>query len=86
MPKIYVENEFNINDIDEIREMAERFFNKDIDYIGEIIEDSGSIIYLYNQQVLKVNPNGQIEYFNPLEESVVERNLYTSLNYAKTFI
>lgn len=86
MPKIYVENEFNINDIDEIREMAERFFNKDIDYIGEIIEDSGSIIYLYNQQVLKVNPNGQIEYFNPLEESVVERNLYTSLNYAANFL
>ena len=86
MPKIYVENEFDTNNIDEIREMAERFFDKDIDYIGEIIEDSGSIIYLYNQQVLKVNPNGQIEYFNPLEEFVVERNLYTSLNYAANFL
>lgn len=86
MPKIYVENEFSINNIDEMRKTAEEFFNKDIDYIGEIVEDSGSIIYLYNQQVLKINPNGQLEYFNPLEEHIGESNLYTSLNYAANFL
>lgn len=86
MPNVYVENEFNTYDIDEIRNLAQKFFNRDIDYIREIIEDNGSIIYLYNQQVLKINPNGQLEYFNPLEEPVLERNLYISLNTAAEFL
>jgi len=86
MPEVYVESELNTNNIDEMRNIAEKFFNKNIDYIREIVEDSGSVIYLYNQQVLKINPNGQLEYFNPLEEPVLERNLYISLNTAAEFL
>ncbi len=86
MPLIYVQNELNIHNIDEIRSIAEKFFDKDIDYIREIIENNGSILYVYNQRVLKINQNGLLEYFNPLEAPVKERNLYISLNTAAEFL
>lgn len=86
LPKVYVENELDIYNIDEIRNIAEKFFDKDIDYIREIIENNGSILYVYNQRVLKINQNGLLEYFNPLEAPVKERNLYISLNNAAKFL
>ncbi|NMB27028.1 MAG: hypothetical protein GX987_03105 [Tissierellia bacterium] len=86
LPLIYVENELDVYDIEQIRSISEKFFNKDIDYIREIIEDSGSIIYVYNQRVLKINQNGLLEYFNPLEEHIEERNLYISLNTTAEFL
>lgn len=86
IPLVYVENELNVSNIEEIRNIAEDFFNKDIDYIREIIENNGSILYIYNQRVLKINQNGFLEYFSPLEEPVRERNLYISLNTAAEFL
>lgn len=86
LPVVYVENELNIYDIEKIRDIVKKFFNRDIDYIREIIENNGSLIYVYNQRVLKINGNGQLEYFNPLEEPVKERNLYISLNTTAEFL
>ena len=67
MPLIYVENELDVDDIDGIREIAEAFFDKDIEYLREIIEGNGSILYIYDQRVLKIYQNGLLEYFHPLE-------------------
>ncbi|GMG98091.1 hypothetical protein EN5CB1_29170 [Tepidimicrobium xylanilyticum] len=86
LPIVYVENELKTDDIEEMRGIAEIFFKKDIDYIREIIENNGSILYLYNQKVLKINQNGLLEYFSPLEEPVKERNLYISLNTTSEFL
>ncbi|NLV77395.1 MAG: hypothetical protein GX023_10545 [Tissierellia bacterium] len=86
VPLAYVENELIPNNIEEVRIIAEKYFNKDIDYIREIVENNGSIIYVYNQKVLKINPNGLLEYFSPLEELVKERNLYISLNTVADFL
>ncbi|MCF6464431.1 hypothetical protein [Clostridium sp. Cult2] len=86
MPLVYVENELDIDDIEEVRSIAEMFFKKNIDYIREIVENNGSILYVYNQKVLKINRDGLLEYFSPLEEPVKERNLYISLNTASEFL
>lgn len=86
IPTVYVQNEIKIEDREEIRNIAERFFNKDIDYLREIVERNGSTIYIYNQNVLKIYKNGYLEYFSPLEEPVRERNLYISLNTIANFI
>ena len=86
MPKVFVENELDINDIDNVRNIAKVFFDKSIDYIREIIENNGSILYVYNQKVLKINNNGLLEFFNPLESTIKERNLYLSLNTASEFL
>lgn len=83
---VYVENEIRNLDEDKKEEMAEKFFNKSIDYIREIVENNGSTIYVYNQRVLKFNINGTLEYFQALEEVVKKRNLYESLNTAAEFI
>lgn len=73
-------------EVDEKRQVAERFFNKGIDYIREIVESNGSTIYVLDKKVLKLNSNGTLDYFHALEETVRERNLYTSLITAADFI
>lgn len=86
LPEIYVENEIRNLDDEEKKELAKKFFNKDIDYIREIVENSGSTMYIYNQRVLKLNINGTLEYFHPLEQVVKKSNLYESLSTAAGFI
>ncbi len=83
---IYVGNEIANLDENEKRRVAERFFNKDIDYIREFVESNGSTIYSFNNRVLKLNANGTLEYFHAIEGSSTERNLYSSLNTAAEFI
>ncbi|MDR7854995.1 hypothetical protein [Tissierella sp.] len=86
LPQIYVENEIRNLDDGEKKQMAEKFFNKDIDYIREIEESNGSTIYLYDQRVLKLNVNGTLEYFHSLEDIIKKRNLYESLSTSAEFI
>ncbi|WP_352404664.1 YycH family regulatory protein [Sporanaerobacter acetigenes] len=86
IPSVFVQNEIRIDNRDEIRMIAEKFFSKNIDYLREIVENNGSTIYIYNQKVLKIHKNGLLEYFSPLDEPVTERNLYISLNTAADFI
>ncbi|MBU5311369.1 hypothetical protein KQI38_04965 [Tissierella carlieri] len=86
LPTVYVENEIRNLDEKEKEKLAEKFLNIGIDYIGEIGENNGSTIYRYNQRVLKLNVNGTLEYFHPLEQAVKKRNLYQSLITAAEFI
>lgn len=86
LPDIYVENKISSLNHDERGQLAENFFGKKIDYIREIVEENGSTIYIYNEQVLKINTNGTIEFFESLRENIRERNLLTSLISASNFI
>lgn len=86
VPTVYVENQIRNLDIKGKREIAEKFFGKSIDYIREIVEGNESTIYEYNNKVLKLNVNGTVEYYHPLEETVRKRNLYESLVTAADFI
>ncbi|EOD00186.1 two-component system activity regulator YycH [Caldisalinibacter kiritimatiensis] len=83
----YVKNEINVKNEAQIEQIAKEFFGKDLDYVRKIEEDNGSVIYVYNnEQVLKIFNDGIISYFNSLEHTVVERNLYISLKTAVDFI
>lgn len=86
LPEVYVENEIRNLDEEEKNELARKFFNKPINYIREIVEGNGSTMYIYNQRVLKLNVNGTLEYFHPLEQTVKKKNLYQSLSTAAEFI
>ena len=86
LPTVYVENEIRMLDDDNKRILAETFFNRNIDYIREITERNGSTIYVHGQRILKLNTNGTLEYFNPLEGTVKKRNLYESMDTAAKFI
>ncbi len=86
MPEVYVSNVLGSLDEDAKDRIAERFLDKSIDYIREIVEGNGSTFYVLNDKSLKLNANGTLEYFQPLEEKVTERNLYTSLSTVAEFI
>lgn len=86
LTKIFVENEIKTLNDSQKRRLAEKFFDKKIDYIREVVERNGSNIYIHNQRVLKLNENGSLEYFNSLNEKVKKRNLYESINTASGFL
>ncbi|HZJ98918.1 MAG TPA: hypothetical protein VFC79_02875 [Tissierellaceae bacterium] len=86
LPEIYVANDTFSYSSKEKKQLAERFFDTNIDYIREIEEGNGSTIYENNQKILKLNTNGIIEYFHAIENRVTERNLFLSLSTAVQFL
>lgn len=86
LARVYVENEIRtLKERDRI-DLVERFFNKNIEYIREVVERNGSYIYIYDGSVLKLNINGTLEYFKPLDNINQKRNLYESMDTASEFI
>jgi regulatory protein YycH of two-component signal transduction system YycFG len=84
---IYVKNEININNEAQLESIAKGFFGRDIDYVRKIEENDGSVIYIYNnEKVLKISSDGLLTYYNSLNNTVTERNLYKSLQTAVDFI
>lgn len=86
LPRVFVSNEIAILNDMQKGKLAERFLQKEIGYIRELVERNGSIIYAYNNRYLKLNINGTLEYFHALEKTVTDRNLYYSLSTAAEFI
>lgn len=86
IPDLYLKDELDIRNLENIRDFSKKFFNKDIDYMREIVEKDNSVLHIYNEEVLKYKPDGLVEYFNPLEENVLERNLSLSLKTAIKFL
>lgn len=86
LPRVFVVNKMVNFSEEEKRQLVEKFFSKNIDYIREIVESNGSVIYVYNGKVLKLNIDGTLEYFNSLEKQVKKRNLYESMTTATSFI
>lgn len=86
IPRVFVENKIVSFTEEDKKQLVEKFFEKDIDYIREIVESNGSTIYVYNQKVLKLDINGTLEYFNSLENPVKKRNLYESMSTATEFM
>jgi regulatory protein YycH of two-component signal transduction system YycFG len=86
LPVVYVSNDVAQMTSGEMGILAERFLEREIDYIRQIVESNGSTIYIYNNKVLKFNMNGTVEYFHSLEDTIQERNLYLSLSTAAEFI
>ncbi|NMA50044.1 MAG: hypothetical protein GX947_09850 [Tissierellia bacterium] len=86
LPAVYVKNDLaNMNNSDK-ETLAQRFLEKDKDYLRQIVESNGSTIYINDNRVLKFNLNGTIEYFHSLGNKVGDRNLYLSLSTAANFI
>lgn len=86
LPAIYMENEIVSLDEDSKRQLVEGFLNENIDYIREVVESNGSNIFIHDQMVLKLNPNGTLEYFQALDERVRKRSLYESMTRAADFL
>lgn len=88
---IIVENDIkirgSIQDDENIDKIAEGFFDKDLSYLRKVVDNSGVIIYMYNQNTgLLVYPNGLVEYSNTLNEKENERDIVKSLDALANFI
>lgn len=83
---VYVENQLESWTTAEKRKLAKRFFTRDPEYIQEIEEPNGSMLFIYNKDVLKIHENGVLEYLQPLRRDSRNPNLYESLKTALDFI
>ncbi|WP_425448743.1 hypothetical protein [Dethiothermospora halolimnae] len=84
--KVIVENEIDNRESEEVNNIARKFYDRELDYIRKIEEDNGTIIFLHKGKTLKIYNNGVLEYFNSLDDTVIERDLYKSFNSALRFI
>lgn len=85
-PYVYMGDIDRDNYLRVARKNSEEFFKKDIDYIREVVEGSGSILHIYDKEVLKYGTDGSLEYFNPMKETIRERNLLMSLRKSSEFL
>lgn len=73
-------------DSENIEKIVYKFFGKELNFIREIKEEGVQTIYVDGDKILKISEDGLISYFNPEKPTVVERNLYISLETALSFI
>ncbi len=83
LPNIFINNEINAENGD--GDSIARYFFKNLDYARPFVEANGAIIYIYNQEVLKIHQDGMVEYSNLNDEIVINRELDKSLNTAVNF-
>lgn len=84
--KYTIAHDFDILDRDNARSFAQKFFNKDFQYLKELEEKDFSKIYSYGDEVIKLKYDGSIEYFNPLKKKYTDRNLLKSIEAAIYFL
>ncbi|WP_130805403.1 hypothetical protein [Senegalia massiliensis] len=88
---IIVENDIKVKESTEsnknIDKIAEGFFDKDLSYLRKVVDNTGVVIYMYNQHTgLLIYPNGLVEYSNTLNKKQGKRDINESLNSLAEFI
>lgn len=78
--------DFDILDRDNARSFAQKFFQKEFQYIKEIEEKDFSKIYSYSDEVIKLKYDGSIEYFKALKKDYKDRNILKSIEGAIGFL
>ncbi len=76
-------NKFTEENIDNI---VNNFFGKEVNYLREIKEEGQQTIYVDGDRILKISEGGLISYFNPEELRDKDRNLFISLDTALSFM
>ncbi|MDD3168140.1 MAG: hypothetical protein PHC91_01575 [Eubacteriales bacterium] len=73
---------------EKVKTMAEKFFGKNLDFVREIKEENGTVIYMYGygQNVLIVNTDGGLEYKETQLGGNTEQSFSGALETALRFI
>ncbi len=71
-----------------INALAENFFGENFDFVRRIIEDNGTVIYMYGygQNVLIVNTDGSIEYKEEQTNDKIKQSFLDALNTAIQYV
>jgi hypothetical protein len=73
---------------EKINTVAEKFFGSNFDFVRQITEDTGTIIYMYSygKNVLIVNTNGSIEYKEEQISANMDKSFLESLEIAVQYV
>lgn len=86
MNPIFVKSEIDIFDYEYINKIARDYYKEDYDYVRKLEENSGNIIYVYNnEKVLKINQDGLLDFYDAVEETASDSDVHTSLVEALEF-
>ncbi|MDK2917463.1 MAG: hypothetical protein PWQ37_196 [Candidatus Petromonas sp.] len=90
IPKIKVTNEIQVSDKAQVKTIANEFFGNDFDFVKEITETDGTVIYMYGygEKALKIEKGGLLEHIEKVNNDRPQQNLdFTkSLQIATQFV
>lgn len=90
IPSYNVKNEIDISDKSGVKSQAYQFFNSSFDFVKEINEIDGTVIYMYGygEKTLKISKNGVLDYREKIdnEKASSELDFIDSLKYAVKFV
>lgn len=90
IPSIEVMNEIDVFDKAQIKTLSNKFFGENFDFVKEIMETDGTVIYMYGygEKALKINANGVLEHIEKVNKQKTKKNLdfLEGLKIAATFI
>ncbi|SKC88433.1 hypothetical protein [Maledivibacter halophilus] len=90
IPFYNVKNEIDVTDKASVISQANQFFSSSFDFVKEINEIDGSIIYMYGygEKTLKINKNGELVYEEKVDnkKASYELDFIDSLKYAVKFV
>ncbi len=77
VPIIKTSNEIDVNDKTQVKSLANKFFGENFDFVKEIKEANGTIIYMYGygEKALKVNADGLLEHIEQRDNQKPSINL-----------
>lgn len=88
---IFVQSELDVFDSEAINIIAKDYFKKDYDYVRKVVEVSGNRVFMYRtEKVLKINSEGQLDFYDSNIESDKNTGVYdsliTALNFTEDFL
>lgn len=88
MPEFEFERDFDIANPDNVRDIAESYFGRNLDFVRKIQEKSGTKIFMYGygEQTLILYPNGVVEYKESMNESSAKTDYFGGMQIALNFI
>ena len=84
---VFVKSEIDIDDTEQIEEIAKNYFEENFDYVRKSVDSTGSVNYIYkNEKVLKINRDGLLEFYDSIDSSLEISDVYESFKVALSFM
>lgn len=88
MPEFEFERDFDIANPDDVRDIAESYFGRNLDFVRKIQEKNGTKIFMYGygEQTLILYPSGVVEYKEGTDEVASNTDYFGGMQIALNFI
>ena len=88
MSEFEFERDFDIANPDDVRDIAESYFGRNLDFVRKIQEKNGTKIFMYGygEQTLILYPSGVVEYKEGTDEAASNTDYFGGMQIALNFI